>query len=94
MSLNTLTTARNGGPERNSLAEVPDSELSRQIAKADKDLREEPRKLIYIPPDPNKDIQECVPVGLNGQIFLIPRDKDVSVPYSVYTILQNLKYVR
>jgi hypothetical protein len=94
MSLNTLTTDRKNAAKKNSLVEVPDSELNRQIAKADKALREEPRKQIYIPPDPNKEVQECIPVGLNGMIFLIPRDKDVSVPYSVYTILQNLKYVR
>lgn len=94
MALNTMTTDKNSASKKNSLAEVPESELAKQIARADAALRDEVRKQIYIPPDPNKEVQECVPVGLNGMIFLIPRDKDVSVPYSVYTILQNLKYVR
>ena len=94
MALNTLTTNRKNMPKKNSMEEVPESELSRQIAQASKEVREEPRVKIYIPPDPNKDKQVGVEVGVNGMRFMIPRDKDVSVPYSVYTILQNLKYVR
>jgi hypothetical protein len=92
MAHNTITTDREA--KKNSLLEMSESELARQIAQSDSELKNEPRKLIYIPPDPNKEKQECVPVGLNGMIFLIPRDRDVSVPYSVYLILQDLKYVR
>lgn len=91
MAKNTNTTET---IKTNSLRDVSDAQIDRSIDKMGSDVKSEPRVPVFIPNDPNAERQEPQFVGVNGYPFWIPRGREVMVPYSVYTILQQQRIVR
>jgi hypothetical protein len=88
MAINTTETVRN------SYIDVSDETLFRQMNDAGDAIKKEPRVKVFIYGDPTKEIQDPVPLGINGYNFLIPRDKEIMVPYSVYAVLQQQRIIR
>lgn len=87
--INTTETIK-----RNSLNEISDEEILRQINSMGEQVKNEPRVPIYLPENPDKEHQEPKEVGINGYNFLIPRGRTVMVPYCVYTELQMKRLVQ
>lgn len=73
---------------------VTDSDIDLMIRKMGDAVRKEPRMTVFIHADPSMDASEPQFVSINGYPFWIPRGREVSVPYSVYTVLQQQGVVR
>lgn len=78
----------------NSLRDISDAEIDRSINKMGNDVKNEPRVPVFIAEDPSAERQEPQYASVNGYPFWIPRGREVNVPYSVYTILQQQRIVR
>ena len=88
-NLNTTETIK-----PNSLRDISDIEIDRSIDRMGADVKNEPRVPVFVPEDPNAQVQEPQFASVNGYPFWIPRGREVYVPYSVYTILQQQRIVR
>jgi hypothetical protein len=91
MARNTNTTET---IRPNNLRDISDAEIDRSISKMGNEVKNEPRVPVFIAEDPNAEKQEPQYASVNGYPFWIPRGREVYVPYSVYTILQQQRIVR
>jgi hypothetical protein len=89
LNVNTTDSIR-----RDSLNEIPDSEIAKQIKAMGEAVRNEPRVSVFIPKDLSREKQLPVYVGVNGYPVYIPRGKTVMIPYCIYTVLQQLEIVQ
>ena len=88
-NMNTTETIR-----PNSLRDISDAEIDRIINKMGSEVKSEPRVTVFISENPNDKTQEPQFASVNGYPFWIPRGREVSIPYSVYTVLQQQRIVR
>lgn len=84
------------GVKRNNLNDVSDEQIMLQAKQMGEAVKNEPRVSVFLQMDLNKgdNEQEAKFVAVNGYQFLIPRGREVQIPYCVYTVLQQCRLVR
>ena len=87
--INTTETVK-----KNSLNEISDAELEKNIKAMGAAVKDEPRVTVFIPKDLSQQKQLPAFAAVNGYPVYIPRGRAVKVPYCIYTVLQQLEIVQ